>query len=115
MFCVNTIRIFRNIKYGNLASLIFLDTRLYGREVQMSFTDPGINDSSRTILGAFQENWLFNQLSDTTTQWKVLAQQVMMAPLTVGQSNFVNKDQWDGYPAARTRIADHILNNNIEV
>lgn len=110
----DTIRIFRNIKYGDLASLIFLDTRLYGREVQMNFTDPGINDNSRTILGTFQENWLLNQLSDTTTQWKVLAQQVMMAPLTVGQSNFVNKDQWDGYPAARTRIADHILGNNID-
>ncbi|MGZ8505219.1 MAG: alkaline phosphatase D family protein, partial [Flavitalea sp.] len=49
----------------------------------------------------------------STAQWKVLTQQIMIAPLKVfGQA--VNGDQWDGYPAERTRVFNHILNNNIK-
>ena len=74
----------------------------------MNFTNTSINNNSRTILGGNQENWLFNQLSDSITQWKILAQQVMMAPLGVfsglSQLTFVNEDQWDGYPKARERM-----------
>ena len=48
---------FSTIKYGDLASIIFLDTRLYGRDIQMNFTNSSIQDSNRTILGSYQENW----------------------------------------------------------
>jgi len=110
-------RIFRNIKYGDLASIIFLDTRLYGRDVQMNFTNSSIQDSNRTILGSYQENWLFNALKDSSTQWKIVAQQVMMAPLKIVSNNnlsFVNEDQWDGYPKARERLANFVIDSGIQ-
>lgn len=56
-------------------------------------------------------------MSNSNAQWQMLAQQVMVAPLLfdlLGQKRAVNTDQWDGYSAERTRLYDHIMNNNIE-
>lgn len=107
-------RIYRKIQYGNLADIFILDTRLEEREEQVNTVfDPNYNDPNRTILGSTQESWLLNCLSNSTAKWKVLAQQVMMAPLELF-STPINLDQWDGYPAERQAIFDHIMNNNIE-
>lgn len=107
-------RIYRNFKWGDLMDLIMLDTRYEGRDEQVSGpTDAAINDPNRTILGTTQRDWLFNELDNSTSRWKVLGQQVMMAPLRIlGQP--VNVDQWDGYPADRDRVQSHIIDNNIE-
>lgn len=108
----NQFRGYRNIKYGDLANLIVVDTRIEGREEESS--SPSVyNDPNRTLLGATQADWLELQLQDTSTQWKVIANQVMMAPLTLG-STILNPDQWDGYPAERQRIYNNILNNDID-
>lgn len=101
--------IFRSFEYGNLVDLMMVDTRLHGREEQ------GVNenDPNRTMLGTDQYTWLTNELSNSTAQWKVLGNQVMFAPLTIfGQ--VLNDDAWDGYPAERQNVLDHISNNNIE-
>jgi alkaline phosphatase D len=101
--------IFRSFDYGNLVDLMMVDTRLHGREEQ------GVNESdpNRTMLGTDQYTWLTNELSSSTAQWKVLGNQVMFAPLTIfGQ--VLNGDAWDGYPAERQNVLDHISNNNIE-
>ena len=103
---------YRKIEYGDLADILVLDTRLEGRDEQTSNTGT-INDTNRTLIGPDQMNWLKNNLSDTTSQWKIITQQIMMAPLTLG-STILNNDQWDGYPAERSRIYDHIMDNNIE-
>lgn len=103
---------YRKIAYGDLADILVLDTRLEAREEQTS-NGAIINDTNRTLLGSDQMTWLKNNLSDTSSQWKIIAQQVMIAPLTLG-SFIINNDQWDGYPAERKRIYDHIMNNGIE-
>lgn len=107
---VDSFRAYRKINYGNLADVVVLDTRLEGREEQ-----GGVNnqDTNRTILGHDQYNWLIGNIDDTTTQWKIIAQQVMMAPLLLGTIG-LNDDQWDGYPQERLRLFNHILNNNIK-
>lgn len=106
--------IYRVVEYGPLAKIIVLDTRLEGRDEQVAATNTqAINDTSRTILGRTQLNWLKTNLSNSTSTWNVLAQQVMMAPLRVA-GNIFNSDQWDGYNADRERVYDHILDNNIE-
>ncbi len=105
-------QIFRNITYGNLVELIMLDTRLHGRDEQDGTTGSNVTDQNRQMLGTDQFSWLSNRLSNSNSQWKVLGQQVMMAPLEVfGVA--VNGDQWDGYPAERDRVFNHILDNNI--
>jgi alkaline phosphatase D len=106
-------QIFREIKFGNLLELIMLDTRLHGREEQAGTSGTVVNNVNRQLLGSDQFSWLGNRLSGTNTQWKIIAQQVMIAPLTIFGSA-VNGDQWDGYPAERNRLINHILNNNIQ-
>ncbi|PVZ69761.1 alkaline phosphatase D family protein [Pelagibaculum spongiae] len=129
-------RIFRQFALGDLADLTMLDTRFYGRSEQA----PGIvseiaklvkdglfneedmqrltakidmetvEDESRSLLGAEQEDWLYQQLSSSNnnnTIWKLLGQQVMMGQLGFNNIGF-NMDQWDGYKPSRQRFLDHI-------
>ncbi len=107
---IDTIRIFRKLRYGKLLDLVMLDTRLYDRDEQnLGARD----DSTRHMMGPVERAWFLQQLSDTTTRWKIIGNQVMFSPLTVfGQP--VNADQWDGYNYERTLIENHILNNNIK-
>ena len=106
----NNLKIWRNLRYGNLLDLIVLDSRLWARDLQnLSQT----NSTSRNLLGNDQFVWLENRLSDNTTQWKVICQQVMMAPLKI-LGAAVNADQWDGYNKDRNRLINYIESNNIQ-
>ena len=122
-------QIFRALPFGDLADLLMLDTRLYGRDQQSTVEpisdaagypadDPIINDARRTLLGFDQEDWLYRQLVASRqrgTPWRLLGQQVMMAQLspTRGQS-LANLDQWDGYRPARTRLFDTLRDNDVD-
>ncbi|MDX2002857.1 MAG: alkaline phosphatase D family protein [Chitinophagales bacterium] len=106
----NAGKIFRKIRYGNLADIIVVDSRLYGRDEQGGTTNL---DSNRTMLGLDQLDWFKTQLSDNTAKWKVVANQVMMAPLRAFGTP-LNPDQWDGYPAERQKIYNHLKANNID-
>ncbi|MNU61672.1 Phospholipase D precursor [compost metagenome] len=106
-------QIFREIKYGNLVDLIMLDTRLHGRDQQAGTSGTTVNATTRQLLGTDQFSWLGNRLSQSTEQWKVIAQQVMIAPLTLFGAA-LNADQWDGYPAERNRVLNHILTYNVK-
>jgi alkaline phosphatase D len=107
------VKIWRKIRYGDLAEIFFLDTRLYGRSEQGGNPE----DPNRTLLGTDQFSWLKSELSASTSQWKVLAQQVMVAPLklpAVLGGGILNNDQWDGYNYERQQLYNHVRNNNIE-
>lgn len=104
--------IHRTISMGGLLDLIMIDTRLEGREEQIGTTGAAVTDTNRTMLGPAQLAWFKQQLSSSTAKWKLIGNQVMVSPLKIlGQA--VNKDQWDGYPAERTKILNHISSNNI--
>jgi alkaline phosphatase D len=106
-------QIFRRLNYGTLVDLIMLDTRLHGREEQMGTTGAAVTNPNRQLLGVDQCAWMDNRLDSSLCRWKVLTQQVMVAPLRVF-GTAVNGDQWDGYPAERDRLFNHILNNNVK-
>jgi len=106
----NDQRIYRNIRYGDLAEIMLLDTRLEGRDEQ---DINAADDTTRTLLGADQRDWLLDKLSNSSSQWKVLAQQVMVAQL-LAFGTPVNADQWDGYKAERDRVMNHILEDTVE-
>ena len=82
-------RIFRSFRYGDLLSLIMLDTRLYGRDPQPDAngeTDPEeigrrLNDASRRLLGSEQEAWFERELEQSTAVWQVIGQQIMVSPV----------------------------------
>ena len=88
--------IYRRFEYGDLVNLLMLDTRLIGRDEQLSYdpfaSDAGIddvaaraafNDSNRTILGAEQLEWLKQEMTGSNQRWQVLGQQVIMARQSV--------------------------------
>jgi len=103
-------RIFRTFRYGNLCNLYCLDTRIYGRDQQDGTSN---EDPSRTMLGNYQLNWFKNQLLNNTSEWNILVQQVMLAPLEM-LGIAVNEDQWDGYPAERDKLFNFFQTNNIK-
>jgi alkaline phosphatase D len=111
-------RIYRQLPYGTLADLLVLDTRYEGRELQVSLGTPDglmqINAPGRQLLGEAQESWLFERLSSSPAQWKLLVQQVMIGHLILvqGQDGEPHRpllaDTWDGYGDARVRLLQHI-------
>ncbi len=106
-------KIFRSFSYGNLADLIFLDTRLWGRDLPSDkLVGPAEEEApGRSLLGEDQETWLEDQLKVSQANWKVVGQQVMMAhlkakgaPNSEGGGSLVNHDQWQGYPGSQRRF-----------
>ena len=105
-------KIYRAFRFGNLATLIMLDTRAIGRDEQVAAADSGaIESPSRQLLGAEQEGWLAEQMvtaSRDNAVWTLLGQQVMFAPQTPSGLRAGNPDSWDGYRASRARVFDMI-------
>jgi alkaline phosphatase D len=106
-------QIYRTFELGNLAKIIMLDTRLEGREVQLNANDANFSDTARTLLGQTQMTWLKNELSTTNQPWKILGNQVMVGAVNL-LGNPVNTDSWDGYPAERQRLFNHLSSQNID-
>jgi alkaline phosphatase D len=111
-------RIYRTLRFGDLADLILLDTRLVGRDRQAATRDDlaDIESSSRSILGRAQEEWLNGELAESLragTRWQLLGQQVMFAPQTPPGRPTTNADSWDGYRAARDRVFDMLAAHTV--
>lgn len=105
-------KIYRAFRFGDLASLVMLDTRVYGRDQEVAAGNSAeIERASRHLLGAEQEGWLAEQLSMSTrdnARWTLLGQQVMFAPQTPAGTRAGNPDSWDGYRGARSRVFDMV-------
>ena len=101
-------RLYRAFAFGDRADLMRLDTRIEGRDPQVARTDTaGLERASRQLLGAAQEEWLLENLSDSAAAgkpWQILGQQVMFSPQAAAGAASPNPDSWDGYRAARTRL-----------
>lgn len=112
--------IHRKFTYGTLMDLIMLDTRLEGRDKQAAMAAATVGpteeyfDSTRTLLGANQYNWFTQALKQSTAQWKVIGNQVMVSPLRAANSMPVNLDQWDGYPGEQTNLFNFLNTNEIK-
>lgn len=128
-------RLYRRLTFGRLASLSMLDLRSYRDEQVLTPDDPALDDSDRTMTGARQMDFLLDSLDDGEVQWKLVGNPVMMSPLKypplldaevidhmakmVGfpvppvEGQPYSLDQWDGYPADRARIVDHLREEQI--
>ena len=105
--------IHRVINWGGLAEFILLDTRLEGREEQIGVSGAPVTDTNRTLLGDRQLQWFKQKLTASGARWKLIGNQVMISPLRF-LGTPLNQDQWDGYPAERTKVLRHIENGNID-
>ncbi|MEH0008031.1 MAG: alkaline phosphatase D family protein [Flavobacteriales bacterium] len=89
--------IYRSLTIGNLVNLIMLDTRLIGRDKQLSYGDyfdpqghfdsasfqADLFDPERTMLGATQKAWLLDELRTDSARWQVLGNQVLMGKMRI--------------------------------
>ncbi|MGD8416527.1 MAG: alkaline phosphatase D family protein [Pseudomonadales bacterium] len=111
--------IYRSFRFGQLADLIMLDTRLYGRTRQLDDRKDtaGLNDPGRTILGIDQQAWLAEQLRASVRHdvgWRLIGQQLMFGQLIGDDGILLNADQWDGYPGSRQLILDQLATERID-
>jgi len=102
----------RSLSLGGLADLFLLDTRLVGRDrPAASGIRPVafVGRRDRSLLGEPQRKWLDTEMESSAAHWRLLASQVVMAPLAivgVGRGFGRNADQWDGYPAERQHVLE---------
>jgi alkaline phosphatase D len=106
--------LYRRLVFGNLIDLSILDTRQYRSNQACEGQKPGcadLGDRGRTMLGDRQERWLFDTLGDVRARWTVIGQQVPMFARDFGPAaaNRFSMDKWDGYPAARARVFDRLV------
>ena len=105
------IHLYRTIRFGGLVDLVMIDTRGL-RDKQVGSADMrALADPKRSLMGAAQEAWLFDQLRAShraSTPWTLLGQQVIFSPITLPGTRVTNPDVWDGYLAQRTRVLDLI-------
>jgi alkaline phosphatase D len=106
------IQLYRSFRFGTLADLVMLDTRGL-RDQQVTGDNVGaITSAARTLLGAPQERWLFDQLSGSQragTAWRLLGQQIMFSRLSYPGRPVPLADTWDGYQASRQRVLDFLV------
>lgn len=126
----DSLRIWRTFSIGTLIDLVMLDTRQYDRDLTVLGGFDGIGGNSaeveklveltnRTLLGFKQEEWFYNQLSESSTRgaaWRIVGNQVVFSRMTLGllwNETPFNRDQWDGYIANRDRVFQHLKDNQI--
>lgn len=111
-------KIYRSFRFGDLASLIMLDTRIIGRDEQAGRDNvEQIESATRQLLGPEQEGWLAEQFTTASrngARWTLLGQQVVFAPQTPARGGSPNTDSWDGYRGARRRVFDMVERAKID-
>ncbi len=124
-------RLYRRLTWGRLAEISMLDLRTYRSEQSSDPRD--ISDPARSITGKRQLEWLLGSLRRQASQWKVIGNPVMIAPVTLGALPSTraqqvadvtgllpedgvpyNVDQWDGYTADRRQVLDLLRDRNID-
>ena len=91
-------RIYKRIPLGQMVDVFLLDERQY--------RTGDLDGQPRRILGETQMQWLINGLLASRARWKVIAQQVVVAPMAYGENP--GRDSWSGYPAQRERLLGEI-------
>ena len=121
-------RIYDRFAYGDLVQISMIDGRQYrsreacyappskgGTHLETDAACPERRDVGRTMMGFAQEAWLYSTLAHSKAQWNLIAQDVLMAQVRVKQNNDYgfSTDDWDGYPANRTRLLRCILDTKV--
>ena len=105
--------LYRDFSVGDLARINVLDTRQYRSD---QACDDAFDvedceerfDDDRKILGTEQEDWLVDNLENSTATWDILANQLPFATMDFlrGSEEGYRMDQWDGYVADQNTVKD---------
>jgi alkaline phosphatase D len=113
------LRIYRRLAWGRLAEFTMLDDRQYrtdnpcgdGEQLRCDEALTG----NYTMLGRQQERWLGRGFRESTARWNIVAQQLLIAQLehATVQPNWFWQDAWDGYPLARQRLLEEVVDADV--
>ena len=131
----NPLRIWRGFRFGDLAELTMLDTRMWGRSAPATDTGPFGRESTasdRKLLGDDQFRWLTDRLAGAETTWRLVGNQVMMAPHTFAGAlpplppevtdvlglrdggAAEGNDNWNAYAAERARLLGFLREHEVD-
>jgi alkaline phosphatase D len=94
VFPTERYRVFKRVPLGRTVDLFLLDERQY-RTVDA-------DGNPILMLGDRQMQWLLESLRTSPATWKIIANQVQIAPLDFGGG--VSMDSWGGFPQSRVRL-----------
>jgi alkaline phosphatase D len=122
-------RLYERFAFGDLVEFSMLDGRQYrsreacygppdkgGGHLETAASCPELIDPARSMIGLAQEQWLFDGLARSPARWNVIGQDVLMAQLRRTDrdgTKGVSTDDWDGYPASRARLLQHIHDGKV--
>jgi alkaline phosphatase D len=116
-------RVYDRFTFGDLIEVSMIDGRQYrsreacygppnkgGGHLETDASCPERREAARSMLGFAQEAWLHTGLARSKTRWNLIAQDVLMAQLRKkqGDGDAFWTDDWNGYPANRTRLLKRI-------
>ncbi|MGH2713805.1 MAG: alkaline phosphatase D family protein, partial [Thermoleophilaceae bacterium] len=105
-------RIYRLLRAGALADVIFLDERQY-RDAQPCGDAEVVPcpdaAAPRSFLGVRQLDWLRRRLERSQAAWKLIANADMIMGLDAIPGGQKFKDTWDGYAAERRELVEFII------
>ena len=117
--------IYRKISYGDLLDILIMDIDVFRVSPGGSSLDMR-DDTTRSILGPEQYNWLVSELSQSTAQWRILSSQKIFSQWkAIGLSDLINipglpadgiafnPNSWDGYPYERRKLLKFLRENGI--
>ena len=123
------LRLYDRFGFGDLVEISLLDGRQYrsrvacyalpkrgGGHIETDMSCPERRDPGRSMLGTAQEAWLFDGLARSRSRWQVIAQDVLMAELRERQDDGSIgywTDDWNGYPASRDRLLQHLASARV--
>jgi alkaline phosphatase D len=97
-------RIYKRIPLGQTVDLFLLDERQY-----RTVDDQG---QPVRILGDTQMRWLIAGLKASKARWKIIANQVVIAPIDYGNGD--SMDSWGGYGDSRLLLLGEIERSGID-
>ena len=123
----DALTVYRRIKLGGLIDLIMTDTRTYrtahpcGEKYLLNRYLPlcKLNQQDQqSMYGETQRDWVFNGITQSTAQWKVLGNQTYMGRLGLylneNKKLLMSADAWDGYEVERERLMALLQDNKTE-
>jgi alkaline phosphatase D len=121
-------RVYDRFTFGDLIEISMIDGRQYrsreacygppnkgGGHVETNASCPERLATGRSMMGFAQEAWLYSALAHSKAQWNMIGQDVLMAQYREKQNDVEGfwTDDWDGYPANRTRLLKHIRDSSV--
>jgi alkaline phosphatase D len=123
-----SMRIYDRFTFGDLIEISVIDGRQY-RSREACYAPPNKGGShfetnagcperlaaGRTMMGFGQEAWLYAGLAHSKARWNLIAQDVLMAQFRKKQDgdDAFSTDDWNGYPANRQRLLQHIHDSKV--